>query len=113
MVEQGIKVVIFTAYYPQIDGQIKRLNQTLKQYLRHYINYTQNNWVLLLPVTQFVYNAILQEGINILLFKANYSYKLKTSLSPQQVKKSSKTVKKRVETLINLYKDFQELAKIV
>ena len=49
MAEQGIKVVIFTAYYPQTDGQIKRLNQTLKQYLKHYINYIQNNWTSLLP----------------------------------------------------------------
>ena len=48
-----------------------------------------------------------------LLFKANYGYKLKISLSLQQVKKSSKTAKERVETLINLYKDLQELVKIV
>ena len=48
-----------------------------------------------------------------LLFKANYSYKLKTSLSPQQVKKSSKTAKEKIETLINLYKDLQESAKII
>ena len=59
MAEQGIKTVIFTAYYLQIDGQIERLNQTLEQYLRHYINYIQNNQVVLLPVTQFVYNTIL------------------------------------------------------
>ena len=39
------------------------------------------------------------------LFKVNYSYKLKISLSPQQVKKSSEIAKERVETLINLYKD--------
>ena len=51
--------------------------------------------------------------MGILLFKVNYSYKLKISLSPQQVKKSSKTAKERVKTLINLYKDLQELAKIV
>jgi hypothetical protein len=39
-------------------------------------------------------------------FKANYSYKLKILLSPKQVKKSSKTAKKkRVETFINLYKN--------
>jgi hypothetical protein len=38
-------------------------------------------------------------------FKANYGYELKTLLSPRQVKKSSKTVKERVETLINLYKN--------
>ena len=39
------------------------------------------------------------------LFKANYGYKLKILLSPQQAKKSSKIAKERVETLINLYKD--------
>jgi hypothetical protein len=44
--------------------------------------------------------------MGILLFKANYGYKLKTLLSPKQVKKSSKTAKERVETLINLYKNF-------
>ena len=43
--------------------------------------------------------------MGILLFKANYSYKLKISLLLQQVKKSNKTAKERVETFINLYKD--------
>jgi hypothetical protein len=43
--------------------------------------------------------------MGILLFKANYGYKLKILLSPKQVKKSSKIVKERVETLINLYKN--------
>ena len=82
MAEQGIKVVIFTAYYLQIDGQTERLNQTLEQYLRYYINYTQNNWVVLLLIVQFIYNTTPQEGINILLFKVNYGYKLKILLSP-------------------------------
>ena len=82
MAEQGIKAVIFIAYYPQIDGQINRLNQILEQYLRYYINHVQNNWALLLLVIQFIYNIILQEGIGMLLFKANYGYKLKTLLSP-------------------------------
>jgi hypothetical protein len=38
-------------------------------------------------------------------FKTNYSYKLKKLLSLKQVKKSSKTAKERVKTLINLYKN--------
>jgi hypothetical protein len=38
-------------------------------------------------------------------FKANYGYKLKTLLSLKQVKKSSKTAKERVKTLINLHKN--------
>ena len=48
-----------------------------------------------------------------LLFKANYSYKFRMLLLPKQVKKSSKTAKERVETLINLYKNFQELVVLV
>ena len=48
-----------------------------------------------------------------LLFKANYKYKPKILLSPQQVKKSSKTAKERVETFINLYKDLKKLIKLV
>ena len=59
MAEQGIKAATSTAYYPQTDGQTEKLNQTLEQYLRHYINYIQNNWTSLLPAAQFAYNAIL------------------------------------------------------
>ncbi len=32
-----------TAYHSQMNEQIKRMNQTLKQYLRCYINYRQND----------------------------------------------------------------------
>jgi hypothetical protein len=38
-------------------------------------------------------------------FKINYGYKPKILLSPRQAKKSSKIVKERIETLINLYKN--------
>ena len=47
------------------------------------------------------------------LFKANYGYKLKILLSPRQVKKSSKIVKERIETFINLYKNFQEAVMFI
>jgi hypothetical protein len=43
--------------------------------------------------------------MGILLFKANYGYKLKILLSLKQVKKSSETAKKRVEIFINFYKN--------
>ena len=48
-----------------------------------------------------------------LLFKINYRYKLKILLLPKQAKKSSKIAKEKVKTLINLYKDFQKLVKLV
>ena len=48
-----------------------------------------------------------------LLFKANYSYKLRTLLSLKQVKKNSKTAKEKVETLIYLYKELRKLIKLI
>ena len=41
-----------------------------------------------------------------LLFKVNYSYKLRILLLLQKAKKSSKIAKEKVETFINLYKNF-------
>ena len=46
-------------------------------------------------------------------FKTNYSYKLKTLLTPRQAKKTSKTAKERMEKLIQLYRNLYELVKLV
>jgi len=60
-----------------------------------------------------VYNIILQEGMGTSLFKANYGYEPRTSLSLQQVKKTSSIAKQRMEMLMNLYIDLKETAKLV
>jgi len=39
----GIKRAMSTAYYPQTDGQMERINQEVEVFLRHYINYRQND----------------------------------------------------------------------
>ena len=48
-----------------------------------------------------------------LLFKVNYSCKLKILLSPKQIKKSSEIAKEKIEILINLYKNLRKSAKMV
>ncbi|CAO1614203.1 unnamed protein product [Parajaminaea phylloscopi] len=53
----GIRSKTSTAYHPQTDGQTERLNQTLEVYLRHYVNYHQDNWASLLPIAAFCYNC--------------------------------------------------------
>ena len=40
----GIETKLSIAYHPQTDGQTKRTNQELEQYLRMYVNHRQNNW---------------------------------------------------------------------
>ena len=51
-----MKTKMSTIEHSQTDSQIKQLNQIMKQYLKCYVNYQQNNWIKLLFVTQFIYN---------------------------------------------------------
>ena len=73
----GIQRAILTAYYPVTDGQIERMNQTLEQYLRIYIDDEQSNWSTLLPQVAFAYNATKQETIGITPFFANFGRELR------------------------------------
>ena len=62
-------------YYLQIDGQIERLNQVIEQYLYSYINYQQDDQVILLPAAQLVYNITPTKTTKVILFFANFEYK--------------------------------------
>ena len=52
----GIKLAATTAYHPQGDGQIKRVNQELEQYLCLFVNERQDDWDDLLLLAEFQYN---------------------------------------------------------
>ena len=39
------KQMLSTAYHPQTDGQMEQINQEIGTFLRHYINYQQDNWM--------------------------------------------------------------------
>ena len=40
----GIETKLSTAFHPQTNGQIERINQKLEQYLRFFIDHRQKNW---------------------------------------------------------------------
>ena len=40
---------LLTAYHPETDGSIERMNQLLEVYLSTFYSYAQDNWALLLP----------------------------------------------------------------
>jgi hypothetical protein len=50
------------AYHLQMDGQTKRMNREVKQYLRMYVNYWQVDWAEWLPLTEFTYNNGVHEA---------------------------------------------------
>jgi hypothetical protein len=72
-----IKQNISNAYHPQTDGQSERTNQWLEQYLHMYGNFQQDNWALLLPLTQFMHNAWPSEVTKMMPFNLLMGHTLK------------------------------------
>jgi len=60
-----------TAYHLQTDGQTERVNQELKQYLRLYCNYRQNDWAEWLSIAEFSYNNWIHSSTEWSLFLVN------------------------------------------
>ena len=68
----GIKSTMSTAYHPQTDGQTERVNQSLEQYLRCYVDYNTTNWSELLSPAEFAYNNAAHEGTKYTPFYLEY-----------------------------------------
>ena len=68
----GIQTKLSTAYHPQTNRQIERVNQKLEQYLRVFIDYRQEQQPDWLETAEFTYNNKIYLAIKVSLFKANY-----------------------------------------
>jgi len=68
----GIKRAMSTAYYLQKNGQTERINQEVEVFLRHYINYRQDNWTKWLTTAEFQYNDKKHAATGHSLFYVNY-----------------------------------------
>ena len=79
-----MKIHFTSGYHPEGDGQTKRTNQTLKQYLRVYCNYQQDNWSELLPLAEFTYNNASNATTGITPFFANKGYHPDISVHPER-----------------------------
>ena len=67
-----IKFKMSTTFHFQTNEQTKRMNQSLKQYLRHYINDTQLNWIKLLFMAQLALNIKVLNITKATPFFANF-----------------------------------------
>ena len=52
----GTKRMLSTAYHSQTNGQTERINQEIETFLRHYVNYQQDDWTEWIVVVKFQYN---------------------------------------------------------
>jgi len=68
----GIRSKLSTAFHPQTDGQMERVNQELEQYLRMFIDHRQEQWPEWLGTAEFAYNNKAHSSTRMSPFKANY-----------------------------------------
>ena len=88
----GIKHRLSTAFHPETDGQTERTNQSLEAYLRHYVNYAQNNWVSLLPMAQLALNNNASETTKESPFFLNYGKPPNLFMEPRTSVKAEKAI---------------------
>ena len=67
-----IKRSMSTAYHPQSDGQMERMNRVLEDMLRHYVSPNQTDWDKHLPMVEFAINNAYQESVKATPFILNY-----------------------------------------
>ena len=65
-----------TAHHPQTDSQTERMNRTLKDMLRAYVNYKQDNWDDCLAAAEFAYNQAIQASTGFSPFKIDCDQEL-------------------------------------
>ncbi|XP_023223278.1 uncharacterized protein LOC111624612 [Centruroides sculpturatus] len=59
-----IERLLTTAYHPQCNGMVERLNKTLIDILTHYVDKDQRNWDEMVPYALFAYNTTVHSSTN-------------------------------------------------
>ena len=95
-------------FYSQTDGQTERVNQELKQYLRMFIDYRQEQWPNQLGIAGFTHNNKVHSSTKILPFKANYGQDPRMGFEMRKKKKY-----KGAEKFVTKIKKIQKEAKVV
>ena len=62
---QFVSMLCSSAFHPQTNGQTKIANAFLKQYLRVFTNFVQNDWVSWLPLAEFACNNQVNDSTGV------------------------------------------------
>ena len=79
----GITHRLSTSYHPETDGQTERANRTLEVYLRHFVNYKQDDWVQWLPLAEFTMNSNDNASTGISPFFAAFGHHPRLDFRPE------------------------------
>ena len=80
----NITVLLFTAYHLQTDDQTEIVNVIMKQYLRIYCVYLQNDWIKWLSFVNFVVRNHHSKSTQCISFFVNHDYHSRMKLKSRQ-----------------------------
>jgi hypothetical protein len=75
------KFLFITAYHPQTDGQIERMNQVLEDMLRMHVMHQPRKWEDYLRLVEFAYNNGYQASLKMSPFEVLYVRPCNTPIS--------------------------------
>ena len=70
----GTKLLMSTAFHPQMDGATEWANRSIGQILRMIINDDQKNWADKCPIVEFALNSSVSATTGFALFELNQGY---------------------------------------
>ena len=73
----GIQTKLSTAFHPQTDGQMERMNQELEQYLWFFVEHRQKDWPEWLAAAEFAINNKAHTATKVSPFMANYGKEMR------------------------------------
>jgi hypothetical protein len=77
----GTRVIHSSAYHPQTDGQIERVNQILEDMLRTCVLNYPDKWDKCLPLAEFSYNNSYHKSLRMAPFEALYGRRCHTPVN--------------------------------
>lgn len=100
-----------TAYHPQMNGQSKRVIQTLEDMLRSCVIDFRGSWEDHLPLAEFAYKNSFQSSIQMTPYKTLYGRKCRTPLCWMELGKRWVLGPKLVFEIENIIKLIRERLK--
>lgn len=82
-----------SAHHPETDGQTENANKIMKNYLRAYVHYAQDDWVDLLPDAEFAVNNHENASTGMTPFFADHGYHPRSETKPPEAYKNTEARK--------------------
>ena len=106
----GIRRLRTTAYRPQCDGLVERLNRTLVNIVSNYVENKGENWDNILPMATFAYNTAVQESTKYAPFYLMFGRDAREPAVPD-ITDRTRSVIDPEDTAVSMWREALRLAK--